>query len=137
MTTYAIIEESGRIVSAADWAFPDAQPVDRDIVHGWDGALYYVDDPARRLPLDVAKERALAAVEHGYEAALVAAITMPLLEPSAQTVAVETSALLAVDPDALDSIKAVLDLRRTALVAAVEAAETLDELQALVISYPV
>ena len=87
-------------------------------------------------PLSVARAEKAREIEAGYEAALVAALTMPIAAPSPMTVSVEISALLAVDPDAVDSIRAVLDVRRAELLAAVEAADTAAEVKSIVVIYP-
>ena len=88
-------------------------------------------------PLTAAQAEKRREIEAGYEAALVAALTMPIADPTPMTVSVETSALLAVDPDAVDSIRAVLDARRADLLAAVEAADTVAEVEVIAVSYPV
>ena len=87
-------------------------------------------------PLAAVQDEKRREIDAGYEAALVAALTMPITDPTPMTVSVETSALLAVDPDAVDSIKAVLDVRRAELLAAVEAADTAAEAAAIVVIYP-
>lgn len=87
-------------------------------------------------PLAAVQDEKRREIDAGYEAALVAALTMPIADPTPMTVSVETSALLAVDPDAVDSIKAVLDVRRAELLAAVEAADTAAEAAAIVVIYP-
>ena len=87
-------------------------------------------------PLAAVQDEKRREIDAGYEAALVAALTMPIAAPSPMTVSVETSALLAVDPDAVDSIKAVLDVRRAELLAAVEAADTGNEVKSIVVIYP-
>lgn len=88
-------------------------------------------------PVSAARAEKLREIDAGYESALVAALTMPDADPTPMTVSVETSALLAVDPDAVDSIRAVLDARRDKLRAAVEAAATVNEVEAVVVDYPV
>lgn len=88
-------------------------------------------------PLLTAQSEKRVEIDAAYEAALVAALTMPSASPTPMTVAVETSALLAVDPDAVDSIRAALNTRRADLRTQVEAADTLDAVAAIVVSYPV
>ena len=88
-------------------------------------------------PLAVAQDEKRREIAAGYESALVAALTMPSAEPTPMTVAVETSALLAVDPDGVDSIKAALDARRAELLAAVEAALSVTAVETIVVSFPV
>ena len=88
-------------------------------------------------PLAAVQDEKRREIDAGYEAALVAALTMPIADPTPMTVSVETSALLAVDPDAVDSIKAVLDVRRAELLAAVEAADTAAEVEAVKVNFPI
>ena len=88
-------------------------------------------------PVSAARNEKLREIDAGYESALVAALTMPDANPTPMTISVETSALLAVDPDAVDSIRVVLDSRRDKLRVAVEAADTVDEVESVVVDYPV
>lgn len=88
-------------------------------------------------PLAVAQDEKRREIDAGYEAALIAALTMPLASPTPMTVSMETAALLAVDPDGLDSIKDVLAVRRAELLVLVAEAQTLDAVQAIAVSYPV
>ena len=88
-------------------------------------------------PLAVVRKEKLREIAGGYEAALAAALTMPAENPTPTIVAVETSALLAVDPDAVDSLRAVLDARRTELESAANAAATVADVEAVVVRYPI
>lgn len=88
-------------------------------------------------PLSVAQTEKRTEIAHSYDAALTAAITMPSADPTPMTVAVETSALLAIDPDAVDSIRAVLDARRAELLTLVDAALTIADVESVTVSYPV
>lgn len=88
-------------------------------------------------PLLAAQDEKRRDIDAAYEAALVAALTMPSAAPTPMTVDMETSALLAVDPDAVGSIRAVLDARRTELRAQVDAATTVDAIATIAVSYPV
>lgn len=88
-------------------------------------------------PLSAAQDEKRTEIAHDYDAALTAAITMPSGNPTPMTVAVETSALLAIDPDAVDSIKEVLDARRAELLAEVDAAASVAQVEAITVHYPV
>lgn len=113
----------------------------------WQSAANYFEElgplPADALlekpekPLSVAQTEKRTEIAHGYDAALTAAITMPSDNPSPMSVAVETSALLAIDPDAVDSIKEVLNTRRAELLAEVNAAASVAQVEAITVSYPV
>lgn len=88
-------------------------------------------------PLSAAQTEKRVEIARGYDAALTAAITMPSDNPTPMTVAVETSALLAIDPDAVDSIRTVLDTRRVELLAEVDAARSVATVESIVVNYPV
>lgn len=136
--TYALFDESGSIVASADWAFPGSVQVDKVIVTGWDGRLYYEDDYNKVMPVHIARKKALAEIAVSYERAITAAVTMTLDNPSPNTIAMETSALLAVDPDALDTIKAAFDSVRAKAekrIAAVTSTEAVEDI-VHVLSWP-
>lgn len=97
-------------------------------------------------PLSVAQEEKRREIDGAYETALVAALTMPSAAPTPMTVAMETSALLAVDPDAVDSIRAALDARRVELRAQVDGVTITQDVDnatavlavaAIAVSYPI
>ena len=47
MPMYILRNAAGDILQAADWAFPDSEPVEFDVVRGLDGKLYKAgDEPA-------------------------------------------------------------------------------------------
>ena len=47
MPMYILRSSDGDILQAADWAFPDSEPVEFDVVRGLDGKLYKAgDEPA-------------------------------------------------------------------------------------------
>ena len=50
MPMYILRSSDGDILQAADWAFPDSEPVEFDVVRGLDGKLYKAgDEPAPTL----------------------------------------------------------------------------------------
>ena len=105
------------------------------IVRQDDGTFVIKEIPAPTLA--EARNARLAALATAYEAALIAALTMPTENPTPLLVAVETSALLAVDPDAVDSLKSVLDSRRQVLTQAVQAATSPEEVNAIMVTFPI
>lgn len=97
-------------------------------------------------PLAVAQDEKRREIDGAYDAALVAALTMPSVSPTPLTVAMETSALLAVDPDGVDSIRAALDTRRVDLRAQVDGVAITQDMDnanavlavaAIAVSYPI
>ena len=41
MTTYITQDENGHITASADWAFPGSIPADQPVLRGYDGKLYF------------------------------------------------------------------------------------------------
>lgn len=76
-------------------------------------------------------------INAGFEAALVASLTMPSVNPSAVEVAVGAAALAAVDADGPAYIMQTHSARRAALLAAVDAANSVEAVQAITVSYAV
>ena len=110
------------------------------------------DTPARRmhtpgpLPKDAVTtrpEQPLAEVKAAKNAIIIAAHesalagAVALSDPTPSTVAVEAGLLAASDPDGLEYVRNVLAARREALLAAVAAAETADDVSAIAVSYAV
>lgn len=110
------------------------------------------DSPARRMqhpgpllaealttrpeqPLAEIKAAKVAAIIAGHEAALAGAVA--LSDPMPSTVAVEAGLLAASDPEGLEYVRNALAARRNELLAAVDAAKTAEEVQAIVVSYAV
>lgn len=86
-------------------------------------------------PLAEIKAAKVAAIIAGHEAALAGAVA--LSDPTPSTVAVEAGLLAASDPDGLEFVRNALAARRGELLAAVEAAETAEAVQAIAVSYAV
>lgn len=86
-------------------------------------------------PLAEVKAAKVAAIIAGHEAALAGAVA--LSDPTPSTVAVEAGLLAASDPEGLEFVRNALAARRGELLAAVEAAETAEAVQAIVVSYAV
>ena len=88
-------------------------------------------------PLSVVKEEKKREVRSAFDAAIIASLTMPAASPSVTEVSVAAASLAAVDPDGPDTILALHAARRDELLAAVDAATSRGELDALKISYAV
>ena len=88
-------------------------------------------------PLPVVKEEKEREVRSACDAAIIASLTMPAASPSVTEVSVAAASLAAVDPDGPDTILALHAARRDELLAAVDAAASRGELDALKISYAV
>ena len=88
-------------------------------------------------PLSVVKEEKEREVRSACDAAIIASLTMPAASPSSTEVSVAAASLAAVDPDGPDTLLALHSARRDELLAAVDAATSRGELDALKISYAV
>ena len=84
-----------------------------------------------------AKVSKAAAVRRAYDAALTATLTMPADNPGGAELALAAQDFARDDPQGLADVRAILDARRAALLEAVEAARTVEEVQAVTVSYPV
>ena len=88
-------------------------------------------------PLAVIKEEKKHDIRSACDAAIIASLTMPAASPSATEVSVAAASLAAVDPDGPDTLLALHVARRDELLAAVNAAETVEAVQAVVVDYDV
>ena len=88
-------------------------------------------------PLAVIKEEKKHDIRSACDAAIIASLTMPAASPSATEVSVAAASLAAVDPDGPDTLLALHVARRDELLAAVDAAETVEAVQAVVVDYDV
>ena len=86
-------------------------------------------------PLAEVKAAKVAAIIAGHEAALAGAVA--LSDPTPSTVAVEAGLLAAYDPEGLEFVRNALATRRNELLAAVDAATTAADVQAIIVSYAV
>ena len=132
---YAELNKDGCITAYGDKPFGEAVWVEYDVVRVG-GQLYRSGDETSPA-LSNAQTAKRAEINAGFEAALVASLTMPSVNPSAVEVAVGATALAAVDPDGPAYIMQTHTARRTALLAAVDAATTLEAVQAITVSYAV
>ena len=90
---------------------------------------------ARALP--DAKEAKTAEVLSGYDAALAASLTMPVDSPTAQDVSIGAALFAVDDAEGLAFVRETHAARRDELLAAVEAAESVEAVQTIEVSYAV
>lgn len=90
---------------------------------------------ARALP--DAKAAKHTEIQNGYDAALAASLTMPAAAPTTQDVAVGAALFAVEDAEGLTYVQSRHAARRDELLAAVDAAETVEAVQAVVVDYDV
>lgn len=90
---------------------------------------------ARALP--DAKSAKQSEIQNGYDAALAASLTMPATAPTAQDVSIGAALFAVEDAEGLTYVQTRHAARRDELLAAVEAAETVEAVQAVVVDYDV
>lgn len=102
-----------------------------------DGAL--TERPAKTDAELMAETKAAKTTEitTGYDAAVAASLTMPTGNPTAQDITISAAAFAAEDAEGLTYIMQTHAARRGELLAAVEAAETAEEVQAITVNYAV
>ena len=139
MSTYITEDNAGVITSVADWQFPGSIEVDFEVVQGVGGLGLYKKGEGSSPTLPEAQTAKRAEINAGFDAALIASLTMPSVNtpPSAVEVAVGAAGLAAVDPDGPAYIMQTHEARRAALLAAVDAATTPEAVQAITVSYAV
>lgn len=89
------------------------------------------------LALPTAKAARRAEILSGYDAALAASLTMPTKNPTAQDVAVDAALFAVEDVEGLVFVRETHAARRDELLAAVAAAETVEAVRAVEVSYAV
>lgn len=97
-------------------------------------------EPEQQTPffsLEDTRQMKLAEVRQGYDAALAATVTMPAADPTPGQVSANQVLFAAEDPEGFETVLSVLASRRAELEAQVNAAQSYEELDAVVISYPV
>lgn len=138
MPTYIIYDTDGRIAMCCSQPFDGCRSVDFDVVTGHDGKLYKAgEEPAP--PLAEAQTAKRMEINAGFDAALTASLTMPSRTdpPSAVELALAIEDFKSDDPTGLGDLRAIHEARRTALLAAVDAATTIAEVQAISVTYAV
>ena len=93
------------------------------------------EDAARALP--DAKAAKTAEVLSGYDAALAASLTMPVDSPTAQDVSIGAALFAVDDAEGLAFVRETHAARRDELLAAVAAAESVEAVQTIEVSYAV
>lgn len=93
------------------------------------------EEAARALP--DAKAIKQAEIQSGYDAALAASLTMPVDSPTAQDVSIGAALFAVDDAEGLAFVRETHAARRDELLAAVEAADTVEAVQAVEVSYAV
>ena len=94
------------------------------------------EKPAARL-LEEARAVKTAEIQSGYDAALAASLTMPVDSPTAQDVSIGAALFAVDDAEGLAFVRETHAARRDELLAAVEAADTVEAVQAVEVSYAV
>ncbi|WP_303950504.1 phage tail protein [Desulfovibrio piger] len=84
-----------------------------------------------------AREAKTAEIQSGYDAALAASLTMPAAMPTSQDVAVGAALFAVDDAEGLAFVQARHAARRDELLAAVDAADSVEAVQAVDVSYDV
>lgn len=87
--------------------------------------------------LEDAQRARLDAVETAYQAALTATLTMPAASPSPAEIALAVQDFSTEDAEGLADVRAILAARRDELRTAVEAAVSVEEVDAITVNYPV
>lgn len=101
------------------------------------GAITTRPSKSAAVLLAEAKASKIAEIEAGYDAAVAASLTMPTANPTAQDVTIGAAAFAAEDAEGLAYVMQTHTARRNELLAAVEAAETAEAVQAIPVSYAV
>ncbi|MBD8896233.1 hypothetical protein IG626_09485 [Desulfovibrio desulfuricans] len=131
-------DTEGAITAYADWPFHGSEQVDYEVVRSWDGRLYKAgEEPAP--PLSEVQAAKRAEINAGFDAALVASLTMPSRDtpPSVVELAIAIADFKADDPAGLTDLQSIHEARRASLLAAVDAATSVDAVQAITVSYAV
>ena len=88
-------------------------------------------------PLEDVKAAKTAEIQSGYDAALAASLTMPVDSPTAQDVSIGAALFAVDDAEGLAFVRETHAARRDELLAAVEAADTVEAVQTIEVSYAV
>ncbi len=88
-------------------------------------------------PLDTVRAERRMEVQQGYEAALVATLTMPASSPGQGEIATQAALFAATDAEGLDYVLSALAGQRDTLLDSVAGAASWAELDAVAVTYPV
>ena len=140
---------NGRVWDTARACFVSSVPEGDAVVPLHDGAtpasveylrqtLTYYGLPLGEIaPLEDVKAAKTAEVLSGYDAALAASLTMPVDSPTAQDVSIGAALFAVDDAEGLAFVRETHAARRDELLAAVEAADTVEAVQTIEVSYAV
>ena len=121
--------------------FPGSVEVDYEVVRGWDGRLYKAgEEPAAPIPtLSDAKTAQRKTINAGFDAAMTASLTMPSAStpPSAFSVYQAIETWKADDPEGFNTLLAIHTARRDTMLASVDAATSVEAVQAITVTYAV
>lgn len=99
--------------------------------------LVGLEQEQERPSFEVVQAAKRAEINAGFDAALTASLTMPSVNPSAVELTVAIGLFNAEDPIGLVDLCAIHEAHRASLLAAVDAATTVAEVQAITVSYAV
>ncbi len=102
-----------------------------------EGAVTVRPEASAAVLLAEARQARRDAILSGYDAALAASLTMPAEMPTAQDVAVGAALFAVEDAEGLAFVRSTHAARRDELLAAVDAAETVEAVLAVEVSYAV
>ena len=88
-------------------------------------------------PLEIIQAAKRAEIQRGYEAALVATLTMPSSSPGQGEIATQAALFAATDAEGLDYVLSSLATERNALMKSVADAASREEVEAVAVNYPV
>ena len=91
----------------------------------------------RFFSLEDTRQLKLGEIRAGYDAALAATVTMPAADPTPGQVSANQALFAAEDPEGFETVLSVLASRRAELEAQANAAQAYEEIDAVVVRYPV
>ena len=139
MPTFVTIGANGELTASSDFSFsPDCVEVSFEVVRGLDGRLYR-DGEVPTPPLAEVQAAKRREINAGFDAALAASLTMPSRDtpPSVVELAIAIADFRVDDPTGLTDLQAIHEARRTSLLAAVDAANSVEAVQVISVTYAV
>ena len=140
MSIYIQRDTDGAIVSWAKQPEIGYEEMDFDgeLVRGYDEKFYKPGEEPTP-PLAEAQTAKRMEINAGFDAALAASLTMPSRDtpPSVVELAIAIADFKADDPAGLTDLQSIHETRRLELLAAVDAATTIAEVQAISVTYAV
>lgn len=138
MSTYILYDTDGGIAMCCSQPFDGCSSVDFDVVTGHDGKLYKAGEEPAPLLVEVQAAKRVE-INAGFETAITGSLTMPSASapPSAFAVYQAIEVWKAEDPEGYSTLLAIHEARRASLLAAVDAATTIAEVQAISVTYAV